>query len=205
VFEAQRVPDQNNTPARIAPVTIPTTQSVRSLQRHDRRSEWAWRLRHDRRASPFVTPTAPGWGVVSLVTVGDGAAENGYRMVGIPDGLGALAGKFENGRYVADKAFMTILLNHELGGTSGGFRAHGVKGAFVSQWTVHLNSLEAKWGPDLIEHAYTWDQPSQQYVYANGTPAAVFNRFCSADLPSATAFFNPVSGKGFQRTHLHEW
>ena len=37
-------------------------------------------------------PTAAGWDVTSIMTVGDQAA-NGFKMVGIPDGMGA----YDNG------------------------------------------------------------------------------------------------------------
>ena len=60
-------------------------------------------------------------------------------------------GKFEQGNYVADKAFMTVFMNHEIPNTSGVARAHGSTGAFVSQWTIHLNTLQVKWGQDLIQ------------------------------------------------------
>ena len=66
-------------------------------------------------ATPYVTPTAAGISVTSILTVGDAAA-NGYKMVGIPDGLGA----YDNG----DGTF-TVLMNHELGSTEGISRAHG--------------------------------------------------------------------------------
>src|ERR1043165_5783086 len=73
-------------------------------------------------ASPYVLPT-PGYGgqisTTSVFTVGD--TVGGYRMVGIPDGLGA----FDNG----DGSF-TLMMNHELTGTSGISRAHGQTGAF---------------------------------------------------------------------------
>jgi hypothetical protein len=144
--------------------------------------------------TPYVVPTADGWEVTSLITVGDSAKESPYVMVGIPDGMGAVAGKFaENGRYVADKAFMTVFLNHELGTTSGIERAHGTKGAFVSQWTVHLNSLQVKWGEDLIRRVLTW----QGGTFADTTGLTAFNRFCSGDLPPLTGFFNPTTGNGF--------
>jgi hypothetical protein len=44
--------------------------------------------------TPYIVPTAAGWEVVSLITVGDSAKNVDYRMVGIPDGMGALPGKF---------------------------------------------------------------------------------------------------------------
>jgi hypothetical protein len=119
-------------------------------------------------------------------------------MVGIPDGLGALAGKFsESGGYVADKAYMTVFMNHELGPTAGAVRAHGRPGAFVSQWSIHLNSLQVKFGEDLIREVYLWDGVTGQHVEATGMPQATFNRLCSADLPAANAFFNPATAKGF--------
>lgn len=144
--------------------------------------------------TPYIVPTAAGWDVTSLITVNDSAKESPYVMVGIPDGMGAVAGKFAaNGTHVADKAFMTVFLNHELGGTSGVERAHGTKGAFVSQWTVHLNSLQVKWGEDLIRRVLTW----QGGTFADTTGLTAFNRFCSGDLPPLTGFFNPTTGNGF--------
>ncbi|MCI0351173.1 MAG: DUF839 domain-containing protein [Acidobacteriales bacterium] len=147
--------------------------------------------------TPYVVPNSAGWQTLSLISVGDGAKENGYVMVGIPDGLGALAGKFEQGNYVADKAYMTVFMNHELPNTSGVVRAHGATGAFVSQWTIHLNTLQVKWGEDLAQDVQLWDVATGQYVPSSGTLAARFNRLCSADLPAAGAFFNPATGKGF--------
>jgi hypothetical protein len=147
--------------------------------------------------TPYVVPTAPGWDVTSLVTVGDSAKQSPYALVGIPDGMGAVAGKFaENGEYVADKAFMTVFLNHEVRPGLGVPRAHGTNGAFVSQWTVHLNSLQVKWGEDLIRRVLTWDATAG--AFADTTGVAQFNRFCSADLPPLTGFFNPANGKGFK-------
>lgn len=144
--------------------------------------------------TPYVVPTAAGWDVTSLITVGDLAREVPYAMVGIPDGMGAVAGKFVgNGEYVADKAYMTVFLSHELGVTSGVARAHGQPGAFVSQWTVHLNTLQVKWGQDLIERVMTWNNGA----FVDTTGATAFNRFCSGDLPPLTGFFNPQTGRGY--------
>lgn len=146
--------------------------------------------------TPYIVPTAPGWEVVALISVGDSAREVPYRMVGLPDGMGALPGKFaENGDYVADKAYMTFFVSHELGATQGTPRAHGATGAFVSQWTMHLNSRQILRGEDLITRVMGWDSLDKRFVDATG--ATRFSRFCSADLPARTAFFNPASGRGF--------
>ena len=144
--------------------------------------------------TPYVIPTAPGWETIALISTGDAAEENGYVLAGIPDGLGAIAGKFEAGRYVANNAYMTVFMNHEIAAGLGAPRAHGQNGAFVSQWTIHLNTLQVKWGEDLVQNVYTWDTGLNLHVLA---PTVQFSRFCSADLPAYTAFFNPTTGKGF--------
>jgi phosphodiesterase/alkaline phosphatase D-like protein len=124
-------------------------------------------------ASPYVVPVNPAVTTQALLTVGDSVG--GYRMVGIPDGLGA----FDNG----DGTF-TLLMNHELGNTSGVPRAHGGTGAFVSEWVIDKSTLQVLSGQDL-----------DQTVILNGSTSLNFNRFCSADLPAPTAFFfDPTPG-----------
>lgn len=46
-----------------------------------------------------------------------------------------------------------------------------------------------------MRDVYTWDTASRQHLF---DPLAQFNRFCSADLPAYTAYFNPKTGKGFK-------
>jgi hypothetical protein len=124
---------------------------------------------------PYVVPSKPGVVTKSILSVGD-AAGNGYRMVGIPDGLGA----YDNG----DGTF-TLLSNHELASNQGIARDHGGVGAFVSKWTINKGTLEVTKGEDLIQNLH---------LTSGGT---ALNRLCSADLPDLTAFFNPASGKGY--------
>jgi hypothetical protein len=131
--------------------------------------------------SPYVVPTAPGVETKSIITVGD-AADNGYRMAGIPDGLGA----FDN----YDGTF-TLLMNHELRAGAGAVRAHGSNGAFVSKWTIDKQSLRVLKGEDLIKKVMLWSGAS----YTAGTTS--FSRFCSADLPFPTALYNPRTGNGY--------
>ncbi|MDP2161238.1 MAG: hypothetical protein Q8K02_12190, partial [Flavobacterium sp.] len=52
----------------------------------------------------YIQPATADWEVRPIITVGETAA-NGYRMVGVPDGLGAI----DNG----DGSF-TLLMNHEI-------------------------------------------------------------------------------------------
>lgn len=139
--------------------------------------------------SPYVVRSQPGVVSVSLLTVGDAVNYKAdgvtpYRMVGIPDGLGAL----DNG----DGTF-TVLMNHEIGDTQGVVREHGFKGAFISKWTVDKESLDVLHGEDLIKQLWSWHAASNAYV--PGTRA--LSRLCAADLPELTAFYNPASGLGY--------
>jgi hypothetical protein len=130
--------------------------------------------------SPYLVRETPGITTKSVLTTGD--AINEYRMVGIPDGLGA----FDNG----DGTF-TVLMNHELGNTVGTVRAHGAKGAFVSKWVIQKDTLQVLSGADLIQ---------KQYVMVNGAwtqEVIALSRLCSADLPAPTALYNPETGAGY--------
>ena len=147
--------------------------------------------------SPYVVPAAPGWTVASILSVGDRSADGRYAMAGIPDGLGALPGRLVDGEIVPDTGYMTVFMNHEIPSGSGISRAHGQPGAFVSQWTIALDTLRVQNGQDLDREVYTWDAASARFLAATATPSAQFNRLCSADLPARTAFYNPATGNGF--------
>lgn len=135
-------------------------------------------------SSPYVLPVGPGISTTSILTVGENAG--GYRLVGIPDGMGAMG----NG----DGTF-TLLVNHELGATVGDIRAHGSRGAFVSRWNINASagSLVVNSGRDHNTSAsdvFTWNGSG----YVAGTTA--FGRLCSADLaaPSAYLFTDDAGG-----------
>jgi hypothetical protein len=108
-----------------------------------------------------------------------------HRLAGIPDGVGA----FDNN----DGTF-TMLLNHELGNTVGINRAHGAKGAFVSKLVINKSDLRVLNVSDLITNVFLWDTNSS--IFTNAGASAAFGRFCSADLPAKSAFFNETSGLG---------
>ena len=135
--------------------------------------------------TPYVTPTAPGWHVTSIVSAGD-AADNGYKMVGIPDGLGA---------YDSGNGTFTVLINHELGASDGIARAHGATGAFVSEWVINKADFKVISGADLAATHLVWNSSVNRYETATGVVNR-FNRLCSADLPRASAFYHTASGKG---------
>jgi hypothetical protein len=126
--------------------------------------------------SPYLLPSQSGVVTKSILTVGDSVG--GYRLVGIPDGLGA----FDNG----DGTF-TLLANHEISNTLGITRAHGGKGAFVSKWVISKDDLSVVSGQDLIQNVATWNTGTSSY----NAPAkgVAFNRFCSATLPDVSALF----------------
>lgn len=132
----------------------------------------------------YIQPAKKGWQVRPIITVGEPAA-NGYRMVGVPDGLGA----FDNG-----DGSLTVLVNHELSDNIGVIRAHGSKGAFVSRWVVRLNDLAVVRGEDLVKNVQLWDAAKAEY---NAGQGVTFGRFCSADLAHASAFMD-AEGNGFE-------
>ncbi len=133
--------------------------------------------------SPYLLSQSIGGKFTSILSVND--VVGGYRMVGIPDGLGA---------YDNNDGTFTLLMNHELGNTAGITRAHGSTGAFVSKWVINKSNLAVQSGSDLVQTVYTWNTGSSSYV--QGTTQ--FNRFCSADLPPVAAFFNQATGLGTQ-------
>jgi len=85
-------------------------------------------------------------------------------------------------------------VTHELRDTAGDVRAHGSKGAYVSDLTIDKASLSVISGKDFLASANDLFLASADgSTWTNGTTTA-FNRFCSADLPAATAFRNGTNG-----------
>jgi len=124
--------------------------------------------------SPYLLPTTGGVVTKSILTVGD--TIGGYRMVGIPDGLGA---------YSNNNGSFSLFMNHELGGASGTARSHGSTGAFVSSWNIDSTTLAVNSGRDQINSAselFTWNGSG----YTAGTTQ--FNRLCSGDLAAGSAY-----------------
>ena len=119
--------------------------------------------------SPYLLPVAPGVSTVSILTVGDSPdSDPNYRMVGIPDGMGA---------YRTSVNRVRLLLNHELQAAAGVVRAHGQTGAFVSEWSIRRTDLRVLVGADLIQNTHL----------VSGGPA--LGRLCSADLADSSAYY----------------
>jgi hypothetical protein len=128
----------------------------------------------------------------SLLTTGDSVG--GYRMAGIPDGLGA----FDNGN-----GTFTVLMNHEITAGLGAVRAHGGTGAFVSEWVFDKSTLQVLSGRDLMHDVWLYDTTTHSYVDHNAMNSPVtFSRFCSADLADQSAFYNADTGLGFNGGRL---
>jgi hypothetical protein len=141
--------------------------------------------------SPYLVSTNSHVTIESILTAGDSIG--GYKMAGIPDGLGA----FDNGN-----GTFTVLMNHEIPGGLGAVRAHGANGAFVSQWVIDKTTLQVQSGHDLIQHVFVAaDGFSVDHSAANGN-GITFSRFCSADLADASAFYNAASGLGYNEGRL---
>jgi len=134
--------------------------------------------------SPYILAAEPNVRFTSIVTVGD-ALPGGGVFAGIPDGIGA----FDNG-----DGTITVLINHELGSTAGIVRDHGSIGAFIDKLVIDKATLEVVGSDDLIQTVNLWNDATDSYF--TGTTA--FGRFCSGDLPEASALYNQASGLGTQ-------
>ncbi|PAW88328.1 MAG: hypothetical protein B9S33_04945 [Pedosphaera sp. Tous-C6FEB] len=139
---------------------------------------------------PFQEAVDSGYALVSIISVGDIAGTNPdgspRRTVGVMDGLGA----YDNG----DGTF-TVLANHEINETSGIVRRHGAKGAFITKFVINKANLAVLTASDLITNVYVFNTNTSAF---NLGANVLMGRFCSADLPAPTAFFNAATGKGSQ-------
>jgi Bacterial protein of unknown function (DUF839) len=144
---------------------------------------------------PYVLPVADGVRITSLLTVGDRTASNGFRMVGIPDGLGV---RREHGKLI-------VYMNQELQDGQGIVRRHGLAGAFVSRLVVDPKTLEVVAGSDLIDPGVRyWDYPNGDYVttaprFADlAAQDLTFGRFCSGTLSDPGVLYNERTGRGYR-------
>ena len=137
-------------------------------------------------SSPYLVPLATGVSFTSILTAGESV--NGYKLSGLGDGLGA---------YDNFNGTFTLLVNHEINNSLGVPRAHGQIGAYVSKWIINKSNLSPVSGSDLVKNVKIWTAGAYAtYNTANPDAKAAFNRFCSADLPAPSAFYNSLSGLG---------
>lgn len=135
--------------------------------------------------APYLVPVAPGVAVGSLLSVGD--APSGYRMVGIPDALGAMPGP---------GGTVDILMNHELKSSKGIVRRHGQQGAFVSRWTLDPRTGAVSGGADLISRVFDWDYATGAYE-DNAVANSALYRLCSGSLTEQGQLMSRKSGNGY--------
>jgi hypothetical protein len=138
--------------------------------------------------SPYLLPSLANHTITSVLTVSD--AIGGYALCGLADGTGA---------YDNNDGTFTFLIGHEIGSTAGSNRAHGQKGAFVSKWVINKNTLSVVSGTDVIQNVNLWNGSAYvAYNTTNTSTLAALGRFCSADLPAVSAFFNSATNLGTQ-------
>ncbi len=150
--------------------------------------------------SPYVLPAADGVDITSLLTVNDdGAAADGYELVGIPDGIGARTNR--RGEVVA-------YVNHELTADRGIERRHGQRGAFVSRLVIDPETGTVERGSDLLDPMvgfYDYQKPRKQRYGGKagppegaeeGTHTQAYQRFCSGSLTDAGQLWNEATGRG---------
>ncbi|OYW44501.1 MAG: hypothetical protein B7Z08_09160 [Sphingomonadales bacterium 32-68-7] len=153
-------------------------------------------------ATSYLTAVDPNISFEVIATVGDKVdtktdGVTPYRMVGIPDGLGA----FDNG-----DGTITVLMNHEVVGLvknlSGGVvnnpdgivRAHGAAGSFVSEWILDKTDLSIVSVGDAIQTVRLWDRfdsdsdGDANVDWLSGSAFSI-SRLCSADLAPVSAYY----------------
>jgi 2',3'-cyclic-nucleotide 2'-phosphodiesterase (5'-nucleotidase family) len=119
-----------------------------------------------------------------VIDAGD-LANNGYRFNGIPDGIGVM----DNGN-----GTLRVLVNHELAATAGDPRAHGSKGAYVSDLTIDKATLSVISGKDFLASANDLFLASADGSSWSSGSTTAFARFCSGDLAAASAFRSGSTG-----------
>ena len=139
--------------------------------------------------TPYLTASQSNVRFEAILSAGDvaGTKADGtpWRMVGVPDGLGA----FDNGN-----GTVTVLMNHEIGNTLGVVRDHGAIGTFVSQLIIDKATLGVVSASDAVSKEYLWNSTTKAYDLSTVALA----RFCSADLPAVSAFYDATTGLGTQ-------
>ena len=126
------------------------------------------------------------WQMTTLINMKGNNLTNNYRLVGVPDGIGAINNKNKK---------ILIYINHEISNDSGIKRLHGGRGSFVSEWILDLKTKKITSGNDLIKKVMLWDRDQKKFVDINNVN---INRLCSGDLPQQSAFYDSNSRLGFK-------
>ncbi len=126
------------------------------------------------------------WEIQTLLNIEGNTLPNNYRLVGVPDGIGAIRNGIEE---------VLIFMNHEISNEQGIVRLHGGRGSFVSEWKLDLKTKKISSGNDLIKKILLWDRDRKIFNEVNNIS---LNRLCSGDLPDQSAFYDPQKKLGFK-------
>ena len=135
-------------------------------------------------ASGYLVPTSDRSAFREIIGAGE-RANNGYVFDGTPDGVGVI----DNG-----DGTLKVLVNHEFGSTAGDVRAHGSKGAYVSELTIDKATLTVIAGKDFLQSANSLFLASADGTAWTSGATTAFNRFCSGDLAAESAFKTSTAG-----------
>ena len=141
---------------------------------------------------PYAIPATPEVSLQALLSVGDTvtrtstSATDGYRMTGIPDGMGA---------YRDDQGLIHVFMNHEFGDgrtklieTIPVVGEPAIKGAYVSEFILDPQNANVVSGDLAFNQAKQWDPATQTFIDRTAqwrdpnTDLWKFAKFCSGFL-----------------------
>jgi hypothetical protein len=141
---------------------------------------------------PYAISTYPGVTLQALLSVGDTVARtstgtlDGYRLTGLPDGMGA---------YRDEQGQIHLFLNHEFGDGRDGIQSTipvvgepGIKGAYVSEFILDPTNGNVVSGDLAFDEAKQWDPTTETFIDRTAqwrdlaTDAWKFAKFCSGFL-----------------------
>jgi hypothetical protein len=141
---------------------------------------------------PYAIPATPGVSLQALLSVGDTVTRtststpDGYRMTGIPDGMGA---------YRDEQGLIHVFMNHEFGDgrnklieTIPVVGGPAIKGAYVSEFILDPQNANVVSGDLAFDEAKQWDPATQTFTDRTeqwrdpNTDDWKFAKFCSGFL-----------------------
>ena len=156
--------------------------------------------------SPYIVPTAPGWGVASILTVGDSAGVLARSADGRHPGR---ARRDRRHLQSGDRHVRAEQLVHDgfhepraRCDRRRGSRTRTNRRVRLRSGRSHLDSLLVVAGEDLDSRGLHVEQRQLFARARRERPGSA--GFCSADLPPLGAFYNPLTGRGFAGRILHE-
>ena len=156
-------------------------------------------------APTYMEAVAPSVSLTPFLSAGDYVGS--YQISGVPDGIGV----FKDGKR------LTILTNHEWSASNTTAAARNssgglTRGAFITQLTYNIETGSVIKAKDLTSDVVWYEYATKTYgawgsapagaaaADSYGTPnhSSLINRFCSATLAPAGAFYDAKSKLGFE-------